>query len=105
MLRFFSYTQKVIVAFGKLERRVWSDKHITIKTKVIMYMACGLMSPVYSSETWTQHTRGIYNGLSDSTKSAIDAAPRNKCTIYKCAALGRRDFKSYRVEALYERET
>ena len=30
--------QKVNVAFGKLESRIWSDQDITIETKICMYV-------------------------------------------------------------------
>ena len=47
--------QKASVAFGKLEERVWSDRGIIIKTKVVVYMTCVLTALLYSSETWTAH--------------------------------------------------
>ena len=50
----FSRIQKACVAFGKLERRVWSDRGIRIKNKVVVYKTC-ILTYVYSSEAWTTH--------------------------------------------------
>ena len=46
-------TQKASTAFGKLEKRVWSDRGITIKTKISVYSTCILTALLYSSECWT----------------------------------------------------
>ena len=47
--------QKACVAFGKLETRVWSDRGISIQTKVDIYRTCVLTVLLYSSETWTTY--------------------------------------------------
>ena len=55
----FSRIQKASVAFGKLEKRVWSDRGINVKTKVDVYKTCVLTSLLYSSEAWTTYRRHI----------------------------------------------
>ena len=50
-------TQKASTAFGKLEKRVWSDRGITIKTKISVYSTCILTALLYSSECWTTHNK------------------------------------------------
>ena len=50
---------KACKAFGALEKRVWSDRGITIKTKLSVYESCVLTSLLYSSETWTTYRRHI----------------------------------------------
>ena len=52
-------TQKVSTAFGKLEKRVWSDRGITIKNKISVYSTCILTALLYSSEYWTTHQRHL----------------------------------------------
>ena len=52
-------TQKASTAFGKLEKRVWSDRGITIKTKISVYSTCILTALLYSSECWTTHQRHL----------------------------------------------
>ena len=42
--------QKASTAFGKLEKRVWSDRGITIKTKISVYSSCIFTALLYSSE-------------------------------------------------------
>ena len=44
---------KASTAFGKLEKRVWSDHGITTNTKLSVYEACVLTVLLYGSETWT----------------------------------------------------
>ena len=51
--------QKATKAFGSLEQRVWSDRSITIRTKISVYQSCVLTSLLYSSETWTFYRRHI----------------------------------------------
>ena len=51
--------QKACVAFGKLEKRLWSDRGVTSKTKVCVYQTCILTALLYSSETWTTYRRHI----------------------------------------------
>ena len=43
--------QKASVAFGKLEKRVWSDRTMSLKTKINVYKSCVLTTLLYSSET------------------------------------------------------
>ena len=50
---------KATKAFGSLEDRVWSDRSITIRTKINVYQSCVLTSLLYSSETWTFYRRHI----------------------------------------------
>ena len=52
-------TQKVSTAFGKLEKRLWSDHGITIKTKISVYSTCTLTALLYPSECWTTHQRHL----------------------------------------------
>ena len=55
----YSRIQKASVTFGRLERRVWNDRGLTIKTKVDFYMVCVVTVLLYSAETWTTHKRHI----------------------------------------------
>ena len=50
---------KACKAFGALEKRVWSDRGITLKTKLSVYESCVLTALLYSSETWTTYRRHI----------------------------------------------
>ena len=45
--------QKASVAFGRLEKRVWAARDITITTKICVYKVCVLTVLLYASETWT----------------------------------------------------
>ena len=47
--------RKASDAFGKLEKRVWSQHSIQLKTKLSIYEACVLTALLYSSETWTTY--------------------------------------------------
>ena len=47
--------QEASVAFGKLEKRVWSDRSISLKTKINVYKSYVLTTLLYSSETWTTY--------------------------------------------------
>ena len=51
--------EKATKSFGALENRVWSDRNITLKTKIVVYMACVLTALLYSSETWTTYRKHI----------------------------------------------
>ena len=51
--------QKASVAFGRLERRVWNDRGLTINTNVDVYMACVVTVLLYVAETWTTRQRHI----------------------------------------------
>ena len=55
----YARIQKASVAFGKLEKRVWGDRGLTINTKVSVYMACVITMLLYAAETWTTHQRHI----------------------------------------------
>lgn len=55
----FARIQKASVAFGKLEKRVWSDRGLAISTKVRVYRACVVTTLLYAAETWTIHQRHI----------------------------------------------
>ena len=46
-------------AFGCLEDRVWSDRNITINTKLAVYETCVLSSLLYASESWTVYQKHI----------------------------------------------
>ena len=46
-------------AFGELEKRVWSDRAISIRTKISVYESCVLTILLYSSETWTTYRRHL----------------------------------------------
>ena len=54
-----SRISKSAIAFGKLEKRVWADRDITINTKIGVYRTCVLTVLLYSAETWTTHRRHI----------------------------------------------
>ena len=51
----YACIQKASVVFGRLERRVWNDRRLTINTKVDVYMACVVTVLLYATETWTTH--------------------------------------------------
>lgn len=46
-------------SFGKLEDRVWSDRDLTLSTKLTVYETCVLSSLLYASETWTLYRSHI----------------------------------------------
>ena len=46
-------------AFGSLEDRVWSDRDLTINTKLVVYETCVLTSLLYASEAWTVYQKHI----------------------------------------------
>ena len=48
---------KAATTFGKLFKRAWNNKHLTIKTKILIYQACVLTSLLYGSETWTTYSK------------------------------------------------
>ena len=50
---------KVSTAFGKLEKRVWSDRGITTNTKLSVYEACVLTILLYGSETWKTYRQHV----------------------------------------------
>ena len=51
--------QKASVAYGRLEKRLWSNTGITHKTKLNVYKSCVLSVLSYSSETWTLFRRHL----------------------------------------------
>ena len=50
---------KACVAFGKLDKRVWSDRGITVNTKMCVYQTCVTTALLYASETWTTYRHHI----------------------------------------------
>ena len=50
-----SRVAKASTAFGKLEKRVWSDRGSTTNTKLSVYDACVLTVLLYGSKTWTTY--------------------------------------------------
>ena len=55
----YSRISKASIAFGKLEKRVWADREITINTKISVYRTCVITVLLYSAETWTTHKKHI----------------------------------------------
>ena len=48
---------KAVTSFGTLSKRAWTNKIIAIKTKIKIYVACTLRTPLlYGSETWTLYS-------------------------------------------------
>ena len=59
---------KASVAFGKLEKRVWAARDITINTKIGVYRTCVIMVLLYLTETWTTrkgHVNASIKNVSD----------------------------------------
>ena len=54
-----SRVAKASTAFGKLEKRVWSDRGITTNTKLSVYEACVLTVLLYGSKTWTTYRQHV----------------------------------------------
>ena len=50
---------KASAAFGKLEKRVWSDRGTTTNIKLGVYEACVLTVLLYGSETWTTYRHHV----------------------------------------------
>ena len=48
---------KAATAFGRLSKRAWNNKMLTMKTKIRIYEACILSTLLYGSETWTLYSR------------------------------------------------
>ena len=44
---------KAATSFGKLSKRVWSNKSLTLHIKLKVYHACVLSILLYGAETWT----------------------------------------------------
>lgn len=43
--------------FGKLSARVWQNKHLTRKTKMVVYQTCILSILLYGADTWTSYAK------------------------------------------------
>ncbi|XP_045457359.1 uncharacterized protein LOC123667510 [Melitaea cinxia] len=48
---------KAATTFGRLRTRVWNNKHLTAKTKMIVYKTCILSILLYGAETWTSYAK------------------------------------------------
>ena len=46
-------TGKASAAFGKLQQRLWNNKHVSIRVKCKVYRAVVLSTLLYGAETWT----------------------------------------------------
>ena len=46
---------KAATSFGRLSKRVWSNKSLTLHTKLKVYHACMLSILLYGAETWTTY--------------------------------------------------
>ena len=44
---------KASAAYGKLQKRLWRNRHVTIRAECKVYRAVVLSIPLYSAETWT----------------------------------------------------
>jgi adenylate kinase family enzyme len=57
----FSLDQEINIRIEKattmnrLTKRVWDNKKLTIKTKIIVYKACVISTFLYGSETWSTY--------------------------------------------------
>ena len=48
---------KASTTMARLSKRVWSNKKLTINTKIAVYRACVLSTLLYASESWTLYSR------------------------------------------------
>ena len=48
---------KAATTFGRLRQRVWSNRDLSIKLKIRVYVACVLSILLYCSESWTTYRR------------------------------------------------
>lgn len=48
---------KAATMFGKLSTRVWNNKYLTAKTKMIVFQTCILGILLYGAETWTSYAK------------------------------------------------
>ena len=46
-------------SFGCLDERVWSNRDLTINTKLSVFEACVMLTLLYASETWTTYQRHV----------------------------------------------
>ena len=51
--------QRTSTTFGALEKRLWCDHGISVKTKISVYSTCVLSVLLYSSECWTTQRRQL----------------------------------------------
>ena len=51
--------EKASIAFGRLEKGVWSDRDLKNGTKIVVYVACVLSALLYAAEAWTALRRHI----------------------------------------------
>ena len=47
---------KACSVLGRLHKRVWSNKYLTVKTKASVYKACVLRTLLYGSENWPSYS-------------------------------------------------
>ena len=47
---------KACSVFGRLHKRVWSNKYLTVKTKASVYKACFLRTLLCGSESWSSYS-------------------------------------------------
>ena len=47
---------KAATTFGRLTKRAWNNKKLSIKTKISIYKTCVLSILLYGSETWTTYS-------------------------------------------------
>jgi len=50
---------KTDCTFGKLQRRLWGVRDVSLKTKIAVYRAVVLTTLLYGCETWTLYRRSI----------------------------------------------
>ncbi|XP_063382696.1 uncharacterized protein LOC134669094 [Cydia fagiglandana] len=48
---------KASTMFGRLNTRVWDNKHLTVNTKMIVYQTSILSILLYGAETWTSYVK------------------------------------------------
>ena len=48
---------KAATCFGKLSKRVWSNKNLTLHTKLKVYHTCVLSTLLYGAEAWTTYRK------------------------------------------------
>ena len=48
---------KAATSFGRLSKRVWSNKSLTLLTKLKVYHVCMLSILLYGAETWTTYQK------------------------------------------------
>ena len=50
---------KASSSFGRLTKKVWNEKGLSLKTKIAVYSAMVIPSLLYGSETWTTYRRHV----------------------------------------------